>query len=96
MGWKPSIAAAIVVLTVGATGFGPQAVTVAQAACGPGEKIDGSTAVQAKKKIEAAGFRQVSDLRKGCDNFWHGRAMKGNAPVNVGLSPQGRVYTEGD
>jgi hypothetical protein len=45
--------------------------------CAPGDKIDGSTADQARKKNEAAGYRKVSGLNKGCDNSWHGIAEKG-------------------
>ena len=71
-------------------------VGVAHAECAPGEKIDSSTADQARKKIEAAGFREVRDLKKSCDNYWHGRAMKDGAPVRIVLSPRGQVQTEGD
>ena len=42
--------------------------------CEPGDKIDASTAAQARKKIEAAVYRKVGDLKKGCDNSWHGTA----------------------
>src|SRR5262249_46632468 len=47
----------------------------AWAGCMAGERIDGTTADQAKRKIEAAGFTDVRDLSKGCDNYWHGEAM---------------------
>ena len=67
----------------------------AWAGCMAGDRIDGSTADQAKRKIEAAGYVQVQGLYKGCDNYWHGQAMKDGAPVNVVLSPQGQVLTEG-
>jgi len=68
----------------------------ARAACDAGDKIDKTTADDARKKIEAAGYRQVRNLRKGCDNFWHASAMKDSNAVNVVLSPQGEVTTEGD
>jgi hypothetical protein len=68
----------------------------ASAACMAGDKIDKTTATDAKKKIEAAGYAKVSGLMKACDNFWHGKAMKAGAAVNVVLSPQGEVMTEGD
>ena len=64
--------------------------------CGPGERIDGSTANDARKKMEAAGYRKVSALRKGCDNSWHGKAEKDGAEVHVVLNPQGMVLPEGD
>jgi Peptidase propeptide and YPEB domain len=64
--------------------------------CEPGDKIDATTAVQARKKIEAAGYRKVSDLKKGCDNSWHGTAEKDGSRVHVVLNPQGLVLPEGD
>jgi hypothetical protein len=63
--------------------------------CGADEKIDGSTAADAKKKITAAGYTQVTGLKKGCDNFWHGRAIKDGVPTEVMLAPDGRVQSEG-
>jgi len=68
----------------------------AAAACSPNDRIDGSTAADARRQIEAAGYEQVRDLRKGCDNYWHGSARKDGAAVNVVLSPQGDVIIEGD
>lgn len=96
MRWNLSVVAAVVVLVAGAVGAGPQVIGVAQAACAANEKIDSSTAEQARKKIEAAGFREVRDLNKSCANHWHGKAMKDGQPVRVVLSPQGQVQTEGD
>jgi hypothetical protein len=68
------------------------------AACDPGTKIDGSTAADARKKIEKAGYRNVTDLRKGCDNAWHGKAEKEGQSVNVVLTPppEGLVLEEGE
>lgn len=68
----------------------------AQGKCGPQHKIDSTTVDDARRKIEAAGYQQVQDLRKGCDNFWHGQARRNGAPVNVVVSPQGEVMIEGD
>jgi hypothetical protein len=64
--------------------------------CAPEDKIDSSTMAQAKQKMEAAGYAQVHDLRKGCDNYWHAEAMKGGAEAYVALSPTGTVMPEGD
>lgn len=64
--------------------------------CHFGEIIDGSTADDARRAIEAAGFRDVHDLKKSCDNFWHGRATLNGQPVNVVLSPAGKVMLEGN
>lgn len=64
--------------------------------CSPEDKIDNSTLPQAKKKMEAAGYTQVKNLMKGCDNYWHGIAMKGGSEIRIVLSPQGQVMQEGD
>jgi hypothetical protein len=66
----------------------------ALAACEPGDRVDKSTADDARKKIQAAGYRNVRDLKKGCDNFWHATATKDGQQVFVVLSPQGEVVTE--
>ena len=76
--------------------MGPPSFTAAQAACEPGDKIDATTAEQAKKRAEAAGFTAVKMVRKGCDNTWHGTGMKGGAPVNIAVSASGQVNQEGD
>lgn len=64
--------------------------------CDPGDRIDNSTATQAKQKIEAAGYAQVQDLRKGCDNVWHSEGLKNGTEVHLALSPTGEVLPEGD
>jgi len=68
--------------------------SVAYAGCTHGERIDGSTASDAQRKIKAAGYTNVTDLTKGCDNFWHGKANQGANRVGVVLSPAGEVMVE--
>ncbi len=63
--------------------------------CHFGEKIDGSTADEARQKLEAAGYTSVSGLSKGCDNVWHGHAMLNGVGTNVMVTPEGRVVQEG-
>jgi len=70
------------------------AAVPAMAACDPGDKPDNTTAADTKKRLEAAGYRQASDLKKGCDNVWHGRAVKDGAPVSVMVTPQGQILLE--
>lgn len=70
--------------------------TAAQAACEPGDVLDKTTAEQAKKRAESAGFTGVRMVRKGCDNTWHGTGMKGGAAVNIAVSASGQVNQEGD
>lgn len=83
-----------VMLALGAAGLPPSVAWASP--CEPTDKIDGSTVETARQKIEKAGYRQVRNLKKGCDNFWHGTAVKDGKTVNVVLSPQGSVMEEGD
>ena len=64
--------------------------------CDPGDHLDSSTIPVARQKFEAAGYSQVRDYMKGCDNYWHAHAMKDGVAVNVVLSPDGNVMTEGN
>jgi hypothetical protein len=75
---------------------GPVTLTAAQAACESGDRVDNTTAAMAKKRAESAGYIQVRMERKGCDNVWHGFAVKGGASVRIAVSPQGQVMPEGD
>ncbi len=68
----------------------------APSGCAPGDRVDRSTAADARKKIEAAGYRNVGNLKKGCDNAWHGVAVKDGESVHVVLNPEGKVLPEGD
>jgi hypothetical protein len=61
----------------------------------PDARLDGSTANQAKRTIEAAGWRDVKELRKGYDGVWHGMATKDGTRRRVAVTPDG-VYPEGD
>jgi hypothetical protein len=62
--------------------------------CEFGEAIDGTSATDAKRRIEGAGFQNVRELRKGCDNVWHARASAYGQDVNVAVSPEGQVMRE--
>jgi len=73
------------------------AAPILLADCEAGVKIDGTTVEQTKKRIEAAGYTQVKDLKKGCDNVWHGTAVnKDGVGGNVMVTPQGEVMPEGN
>lgn len=67
-----------------------------QPGCHFGEIIDATTADDAKRRIEAAGYTNVRDLKKSCDNFWHGRASINGVETNVLVTPDGRVRPEGN
>jgi hypothetical protein len=68
----------------------------AQAACPTADRIDGTTAAQATQKLQQAGYGRVHDLKKSCDNFWHGLADRSGKPARIALSPQGKVLVEDD
>ncbi|MBL9033756.1 MAG: hypothetical protein JNN33_03275 [Rhodospirillaceae bacterium] len=70
--------------------------TPSQPGCHYGEVVDGTTADDAKRRIEAAGYSHVINLKKSCDNFWHGRATLNGVETNVLVTPDGRVRPEGD
>ena len=63
----------------------------------PGAPATGAnsfTEGQAKSRIEAAGFSDVSGLMKDKDGIWRGTAAKGGATTNVALDFQGNVVTK--
>jgi hypothetical protein len=77
------------------TSLSPDTSVVGVPGCHFGEKIDGTTADDAMRFAEAAGYTSVTGLKKSCDNNWHGQAMLNGAPVNVMIRPDGRVVQEG-
>jgi hypothetical protein len=63
----------------------------------PGAPVAGAnsfTEGQAKSRIEAKGFQNVSELRKDASGVWRGKAMQGGKSVNVSLDFQGNVVSE--
>jgi hypothetical protein len=68
----------------------------ASAACGPQDVLDNTTVAETKQKIEAAGYSEPTELRKGCDNFWHASALKNGNKVLLVVTPTGEVIEEGD
>jgi hypothetical protein len=87
-----AVAAIAIVVAIGS----PSLIEPVHAACDPGDKIDSSTLNDARKKISTAGYQKVSNLRKGCDNYWHATAEKDGEVVYVVLSPAGDVIEEGN
>jgi hypothetical protein len=61
----------------------------------PDARVGRSTADQAKKQIEAAGWREVKELRQGYDGIWHAMATKDGVRRRVAVTPDG-VFPEGD
>lgn len=93
MQWKSNaIATAVLALALGAAA--PAAL--AQNNCQFGERLDGSTAADAKKRIESSGFTQVRIGKKGCDNVWHATAVMNGDSLNLALTPDGQIFRETD
>jgi hypothetical protein len=61
----------------------------------PAEGANSFTEGQAKSRIEAAGFTNVSDLQKDDKGIWRGRAQQGSQQVSVALDYQGNVVPGG-
>lgn len=85
-----SIAVAVLALTA------QPLIPSAYAACSPQDKINNTTAQDAIKAMEQAGYTQIHILAKGCDNAWHASAMFNGKPVFVVWNREGQVVTEGD
>ena len=57
----------------------------------PAAGANSFTEGQAKSRIEAAGFTNVSDLQKDDQGIWRGRAQRSGQQVSVALDFQGNV-----
>jgi hypothetical protein len=57
----------------------------------PAQGANSFTEGQAKARIEARGYANVSGLAKDTNGFWRGKAMRDGKPVNVTLDYQGNV-----
>ena len=47
---------------------------------------------EAKSRIEARGFSNVSELKKDDQGIWRGKAQRDGRPVDVALDYQGNVF----
>jgi len=74
----------------------PPLVGGALAACSASDPINNTTAQDAIRAMEKAGYTQVHPTAKGCDNAWHATAMLNGSPVFVVWNREGQVVTEGD
>jgi len=96
MRWKTAGMAAGALFLAIAAGATPPIVSHAVAGCEPGERVDASTADDARKKMMAAGYQNLHDFKKGCDSVWHAQGTKDGKTVNVVLLPTGHVMEESD
>ncbi|NOG69292.1 PepSY domain-containing protein [Roseicella sp. DB1501] len=63
-------------------------------AASPAPGANSFTEGQAKSRIEAAGFTNVSDLQKDDQGVWRGRAQKNGQQMSVALDYQGNVVPQ--
>lgn len=68
----------------------------AQAACDPGTHLDKTTVDDIRDKLIKAGYKNPLHLKKGCDNAWHGTAIKNRQQIDVAVTPDGHIVEEGD
>ncbi len=76
---------------------GQRAVTIDQGtrtANAPAPGANSFTEGQARSRIEAAGFSDVSELKQDDQGIWRGRAMHNGQQVGVALDYQGNVSTQ--
>jgi len=86
------VAAAAVLVAL----LAPFRANLAFAACENGEKIDKTTVEDTRKRLEQAGYKNIRNWRKGCDNAWHATAIQDGAQVSVAVLPDGHIVKEGD
>ena len=60
----------------------------------PAAGANSFTEGQARTRIEAAGYSNVSGLAKDKDGVWRGKASKGGRTVDVALDYQGNVVAK--
>ncbi|TCZ65518.1 hypothetical protein [Roseicella aquatilis] len=60
-------------------------------ATAPAAGANSFTEGQAKSRIEAAGFTNITDLKKDDQGVWRGQAQRGGQQVSVALDFQGNV-----
>lgn len=73
-------------------GQAPGAASPAAAKLEPG--ANSFTEGQARSRLEQAGFKDVSDLRKDDQGIWRGKASQGGRSVTVGLDYKGNVQAQ--
>ena len=52
------------------------------------------TEAQARDRLQAHGYTDVSGLRLDEQQIWRGKAMKNGSPVNVALDYQGNIVSQ--
>jgi poly(3-hydroxybutyrate) depolymerase len=86
---------AVVLGLIGAGGAFAQTVSAASPdSTNPAAPVAGAnsfTEAQARSRLEAHGYTNVSELREDGQSIWRGKATKGGALVNVAIDYQGNI-----
>jgi hypothetical protein len=92
---KKTIAATILVFAAGGsfaqTNTPAVATSTTQSPAAPVAGANSFTEGQAKSRIEAAGYTDVSGLMKDKDGIWHGKGSKAGKMATVSLDYQGNI-----
>ena len=64
---------------------------VTEADCPASTTFDSTTPEQAREEIAAAGYWNITDLRKNCDNTWQASAMRDGIESEVLVSADDQV-----
>lgn len=78
------------------TSVSPGTEMVGVPGCHFGEQIDSSTAENVRQTLSQAGYTSITELKKSCDNNWHGIASLNGITTRVMVTPEGRIVPEGD
>jgi hypothetical protein len=60
----------------------------------PAAGANSFTESQAKSRIEAAGYSNITALAKDKDGVWRGKGSKGGKPMDVSLDYQGNIVAK--
>lgn len=63
----------------------------AKGAAAPAAGANSFTEREARNRLEANGYTEVTGLKKDENSVWHGKAMKAGASVNIALDYQGTI-----
>ena len=64
------------------------------AACSPYSHVNGTTAADATRAMETAGYTQIQVYAEGCDSAWHAHAAQNGMPVDIVWNSEGQVIPE--
>ena len=72
----------------------PQAPPASKSGAAPEAGANSFTEAQAKDRMEQAGFKDVTGLRKDEQGIWRASAKQGDKQVNVSLDFRGNVIAQ--